>query len=163
MNTSLVGGTFDGKNLCHEQAQHLAVYGGEDVKYPVVDVSPMGYHVVDPHDIEITSGRPSEMHYVSETIGLTRMGLRLYHVAPGEDIPLSGLHYHDKQEEAFYVVEGELSVETPEQDYRVNAGKFFIVEPGNPHRAYNDAEATADATVIGIGAPPVSDAHAYEE
>ncbi len=60
------------------------------------------------------------MRYVSEAAGMEQMGLRVYDVAPGEEIPLSGLHYHETQEEAFYVLEGELSVETPDRVYRVD-------------------------------------------
>ena len=122
----------------------------------------MGYHVIDPAEIEPAPDRPSEMRYVSEAAGLERMGLRLYTVAPGEDIPLSGLHYHEKQEEAFFVVSGELRVETPEREYVVERGQFFIAEPESPHRAFNDADAEENAIVIGFGAPPISDGHAYE-
>lgn len=47
--------------------------------------------------------------------------------------------------------------------YHVEDGQFFIAEPENPHRAYNDSDADTDTTVIGIGAPPRNDGHAYEE
>ncbi|MEY7852230.1 cupin domain-containing protein [Natrarchaeobius sp. A-rgal3] len=121
----------------------------------------MGYHVVDPTDLEPEPDRPSEMRYVSEAAGMEQMGLRVYDVAPGEEIPLSGLHYHETQEEAFYVLEGELSVETPDHVYRVDQGEFFVAEPESPHRAHNDS--TERTKVIGMGAPPVSDGHVYEE
>ncbi|MFC7139540.1 cupin domain-containing protein [Halosimplex aquaticum] len=123
----------------------------------------MGYHVVDPAELEPEPDRPSEMRYVSEAADMDRMGLRTYAVAPGEEIPLSGLHYHAEQEEAFYVISGELSVETPAELYTVAAGQFFVAEPGSPHRAHNAADADEPVRVIGIGAPPLSDGHAYEE
>lgn len=123
----------------------------------------MGYHVVDPDDIEPEPNRPSEMRYISEAAGMENIGLRVYDVAPGEDIPSSGLHYHDEQEEVFYVVDGELSVETPDGAYHIGDGQFFIVEPESPHRAYNDPDADTNAKVVGIGAPSVSDSHVYEE
>lgn len=126
----------------------------------IADVS---YHVLDPDELEPEPDRPSEMRYVSDAVGMENVGLRVYDVAPGEDVPLSGLHYHDRQEEAFYVVEGELAVETPDRVYRVAAGTFFVADPESPHRAYNDPDADADVRVIGIGAPPVDDAHAYRE
>ncbi|MCU4972967.1 cupin domain-containing protein [Halobacteria archaeon AArc-m2/3/4] len=123
----------------------------------------MGYHLIDPNDLEAKPDRPSEMRYVSEAVGMERMGLRIYHVEPGEEIPLSGLHYHDEQEEAFYVIDGVLSVETPEKVYHVDRGQFFVAEPESPHRAYNDADADSDVRVLGLGAPPVNDGHTYEE
>lgn len=129
---------------------------------PVHERAIMGYHVVDPDDIAPEPDRPSEMRYISETADMETMGLRMYEVAPGEQIPLSGLHYHGEQEEVFYVIEGELSVETPDRTYHTEEGQFFIAEPENPHRAYNDPDADTDTTIIGIGAPPLSDGHQYE-
>jgi quercetin dioxygenase-like cupin family protein len=123
----------------------------------------MGYRVIDPDDVERAPDRPSEMRYVSEAAGMEQMGLRLYRVDPGEDIPLSGLHYHDEQEEAFYVVEGQLRVETPDEVYVVERDQFFVAEPESPHRAFNDASSDETAVAVGAGAPAVSDAHAYDE
>ncbi|OVE86402.1 cupin domain-containing protein [Natronolimnobius baerhuensis] len=122
----------------------------------------MGYHVIDPADLEPEPDRPSEMRYISEAAGMERMGLRLYRVEPGEEIPLSGLHYHDEQEEVFYVLEGTLSVETPTKTYHVERGQFFVAEPEHPHRAHNAPDADGDARVLGMGAPPQSDGHSVE-
>jgi len=122
----------------------------------------MGYHVIDPDDLDPVPDRPSDMRYISEAVGMENFGLRIYDVEPGEEIPLSGLHYHDEQEEAFYVVEGELRIETPDREYVVEAGQFFVAEPESPHRAFVHADAATNAVVVGIGAPPVSDDHVYE-
>jgi len=92
----------------------------------------MGYHVVAPDDIEPTPDRPSETRYISEALDMENIGLRVYRVEPGEEIPLSGLHYHGEQEEVFHVVAGELHVETPGTTYRVAAGQFFVAEPESP-------------------------------
>ena len=123
----------------------------------------MGYHVIDPAGLEPEPNRPSEMRYVSEATGMERLGLRVYRVEPGEQIPLSGLHYHDQQEEVFYVLSGTLRVETPDRVYTVESGEFFVAEPGSPHRAHNPDDADAEVRVVGMGAPPVSDGHAVEE
>jgi len=122
----------------------------------------MGYHVVDPADLDPEPDRPSEMRYVSEAADLDHLGLRVYRVEPGEEIPLSGMHYHDEQEEVFQVLSGTLSVETPEDLFRVETGQFFAAEPGSPHRAHVAADAENPAEVVGIGAPPQSDGHAYD-
>lgn len=122
----------------------------------------MGYHLIDPFDVEPTPDRPSKTHWVSKAAGLDHLGLRVYDVAPGEDIPLSGLHYHDEQEEVFYVVEGVLQVETPDREYVVEPGEFFIAEPGSPHRAFNAADADERAVVVAMGAPSIDDGHSYE-
>jgi len=122
----------------------------------------MGYHVIDPDDLDPEPDRPSVMRYVSEAAEMENLGLRTYTVEPGEEIPLSGMHYHDTQEEVFYVISGVLSVETPDEVYAVETGEFFVAEPESPHRAHVQAEAAESARVIGIGAPPVSDGHSYD-
>ena len=122
----------------------------------------MGYHVIDPAALDPIPDRPSDTRSISDAAGLTQLGMRLYHVDPGEDVPLSGLHYHDQQEEAFYVVDGELRVETPDEEYVVATGEVFVAEPGSPHRAFVAADATETATVVAVGAPSVDDAHSYE-
>ncbi len=122
----------------------------------------MGYHLVDPGEIEPLPDRPSETRDVSDAAGMETIGMRLYRVEPGEDIPLTGLHYHDRQEEAFYVLEGRLHVETPDREYTVEQGEIFVAEPESPHRAFNDAGATDDVTVLAVGAPSVSDGHPYD-
>ena len=118
----------------------------------------MGYHVVDPEDVAPMPDRSAEARSISEAVGLDNFGLRVYHAAPGEQIP-KRYHYHDEQEEAFYVIGGTLHVETPEQEYVVEQGRIFIAEPGSAHRAYNPASAAGDLRVLAIGAPSVHDAH----
>jgi len=121
----------------------------------------MGYHVVDPADLDPEPDRPSEMRYISEAASLDHLGLRVYRVDPGEEIPLSGMHYHDEQEEVFHVLSGTLSVETPDDLFRVEAGQFFVAEPGSPHRAHVAADADEPVEVVGMGTPPQSDGHAW--
>jgi mannose-6-phosphate isomerase-like protein (cupin superfamily) len=122
----------------------------------------MGYYVIDPEEIEEAPDRPSKMYHISQTIGMQNLGLRFYDVAPGEQIPLAGMHYHEEQEEVFFVVAGELRIETPKREYTVKQRSFFIVEPESPHRAYNAQDADENAVVVAAGAPPVDDGHPYE-
>jgi len=120
----------------------------------------MGYHVVDPDSIE-PSDRAGEFRSVGRTLGLDTLGLNHVTAAPGEQIPLK-YHYHDEQEEAFYVIRGELRVDTPDREYVIGDGELFIVEPGSPHRAFNSEDADDPVEVLAIGAPSVDDVHAYE-
>jgi mannose-6-phosphate isomerase-like protein (cupin superfamily) len=121
----------------------------------------MGYHVVDPADLDTVPDRPCELRRVSDAAGFSRMAVNRFRADPGEQLPLA-YHYHDEQEELFYVVKGTLAVETPERTYEVPAGSFFAVEPKSPQRAYNPADADGRVTVVAVGAPAVTDVHAYE-
>ena len=122
----------------------------------------MGYHVIDPADLSIAPNRPSAMRSISDAANLDTLGLRIYDVAPGEDVPLRGLHYHEEQEEAFYVVTGSVSAETPDGTFSVGAGEFFVVHPRNPHRLFNDDSSESAARIVGIGAPSGTDSHSVE-
>ena len=121
----------------------------------------MAYHVIDPDEVEELDDRDASVRSISERAGLETLGLRTYRAAPGEQIPLA-YHYHDEQEEAFYVLSGELHVETPAQTFAVPTGQFFVVRPGNPHRAFNPDDAAGPVEVIAMGAPSVADVHSYE-
>lgn len=116
----------------------------------------MGYHQIDPSDIEPDEGRSATRRSIANHLGLEKLGLNLYDIAPGEQAPLQ-YHYHTEQEEAFYVIEGELHVETEDGEFVVPAGELFVVEPDYPQRAYNPADATASVRTLAIGAPPVDD------
>ncbi len=126
----------------------------------------MGYHHIDTGDLEQFDDRPVDVRSISTAAGLdyqgSPLGLRVYTAEPGEQLPLA-YHYHDEQVEVFYVLEGTLHVETPEETFTVGSDEAFVVEPGNPHRAHNPGDATETIRVLAIGAPTVDDGHVYEE
>lgn len=121
----------------------------------------MGYHVVDPEAITPTPDRPCDLRSISGAVGLSNLGLNVYEAAPGEQVPLA-YHVHDEQEEAFYVCEGTLHVETPERTYEVAAGECFAAEAESPHRAYNPEDADATVRLLAVGAPAIDDVSEYE-
>ncbi|WP_101298077.1 cupin domain-containing protein [Halegenticoccus soli] len=122
----------------------------------------MGYRVVRTDGVEPAPDRPCELRRLSAPAGLEQMAINRFVAEPGEQLPLA-YHYHDDQEEAFYVLSGTLHVETPEGTYELGPNDLFAVDPGSPQRAYNPEEADAPVDVIAVGAPPASgDVHAYE-
>ena len=121
----------------------------------------MGYHHVDPEDVEPFDAPGRDFRSIGRAVGIETLGLSHVTVAPGEQIPLK-YHFHEQQEEAFYVIEGPLHVETPEAEYVIEAGELFVVEPEHPHRAYNPADAEGKIEVLAVGAPSVDDAQPYE-
>ena len=121
----------------------------------------MGYHVISVDDVGETPERPCLQRAIGDAAGLDNLAMNLYEVGPGEQIPLA-YHYHDDQEEAFYVLAGELHVETPEGTYRVGTDEVFVVEPDSPQRAFNPEDATETVRALVVGAPSVDDVHPYE-
>jgi len=125
----------------------------------------MGYHLVDPNELDQWDDRPTDVRSLSVAAGYdyqdSALGLRVYELAPGE---MSGLayHTHDEQVEVFYVLDGSLHVETPDGEIVVEADQALFVDPGSPQRAYNPDDAESAVRVLAIGAPSVDDAHPYE-
>lgn len=120
----------------------------------------MGYHHVDPTTIDPAPDRPSTKRSLSDACGLEQFAAHVYEVAPGEEIPLA-YHYHDEQEELFYVTDGVLRVETPDEEFVVRAGEAFVCEPESPQFAFVPDEGEATTALV-VGAPTVDDAHAHE-
>jgi mannose-6-phosphate isomerase-like protein (cupin superfamily) len=125
----------------------------------------MGYHLVDPDDLEQWDDRPTDVRSLSTAAGYdyqdSPLGLRVYELAPGEQSSLT-YHYHDEQVEAFYVLSGTLHVETPDEEFVVEADQAFFVDPGSPQRAFNPEDADTSTRVLAIGAPSVDDAQPYD-
>jgi mannose-6-phosphate isomerase-like protein (cupin superfamily) len=132
--------------------------------HPVQDTH-MGYHLVDPDDLEQWDDRPTDVRSLSAAAGYdyhdSKIGMRVYDLAPGEQPGLQ-YHYHDEQVEVFYVLEGKLHVETPEGEHVVGQDQALFVDPASPQRAYNPDDADGNTRTLVIGAPSVDDVHPYE-
>lgn len=98
---------------------------------------------------------------VSDAADLDTLGLRRYDVDPGQQLPLA-YHVHERQEEAFFVIDGQLHVETPDGEFVVPAGSVFVAHPESPHRAFDPDEATDRVRVVAVGAPSVDDVREYD-
>lgn len=125
----------------------------------------MGYHLIDPDDLDQWDDRGTDVRSLSVEAGYdyqnSKIGLRVYELSPGEQ---SGLRYHshDEQVEVFYVLQGALHVETPDEEYVVETDQALFVDPGSPQRAFNPTDADMTTRVLAIGAPSVDDARTYE-
>ncbi|WP_129116291.1 cupin domain-containing protein [Halegenticoccus tardaugens] len=125
----------------------------------------MGYHLIDPNDLDQWDDRPTDVRSLSVAAGYdyqnSKLGLRVYELSPGEQSGLS-YHSHDEQVEAFYVLDGTLHVETPDKTYVVESDQVLFVDPGSPQRAFNPQTAETATRILAIGAPSVDDAHPYD-
>jgi len=119
------------------------------------------YHHLDPDDLDSPADYPCDRRAVSDAAGLDLLHLARYTIEPGEQLPRT-YHYHEQREEAFYVRSGTLHVETPEEDFVVEADEVFVAEPGSPHRAFNPVEADGEVVVLGAGAPRTDPALEYD-
>jgi mannose-6-phosphate isomerase-like protein (cupin superfamily) len=112
----------------------------------------MGYHHIDPDELEPSPDHPCDRRSLAEAAELAQLAAAVYDLDPGEDLATT-YHYHDQREELFYVLDGDLHVETPDETFVIEADETFVVDPESPIRPYNPADADAPVRVLGVGAP----------
>jgi len=121
----------------------------------------MGYHLLDPDDLDPTADYPCDRRTITGAAGLGTLHLARYTLAPGEQLART-YHYHELREEVFHVLDGTLHVETPDREFVVDTDAVFVAEPDSPHRAYNPDDADDPVMVLGMGAPRTDPALAYD-
>lgn len=97
---------------------------------------------------------------VDEAVGASAFGFNVYVAEPDELVPW-GAHRHPGHEELFYVIEGELAVETPDGEFAVGAGEAFFVPADAPNKARVGGNATA--RFVAVGAPKSADGSVIED
>lgn len=118
------------------------------------------YRKVTVDDVPNTPNPTREKKELDEALGVSEFGLNLYTADPGEQVPW-GRHRHPDHEEVFYVLSGELRIETPDGDVSVGADEAFFV----PADHWNRAVVASDVPCrfLAIGAPKASDGAIIEE
>lgn len=101
-------------------------------------------------DIDNEPRVSSIQKHLTEPLGLTDMAMNYYELEPGESFS-GGLHTHTGQEEIFYILEGEATFETKEDNFTVTAGEVIRFAPGEYQEGKNESEARV--TALALGAP----------
>ena len=99
-----------------------------------------------------------ERHGLSGPLGTTGVAVNHFRIPPGEGLP-GGLHAHADQEELFYVVAGEATLERlgrsgpgrTGEGVTLNAGEAVRFAPGEFQSGWNDSE--EPLVVLAMGAP----------
>lgn len=119
-----------------------------------------GYRRVAVGEVENTPNPTRAKRELDEALGIAEFGLNYYEADPGERVPW-GYHRHPDHEEAFYVLAGELEVETPDGTYPVGPDEVFFVPAGAPNRAV--AVGSEPCRFLAVGAPKESDGAVIRE
>ena len=120
----------------------------------------MPYTVVDPSSMEPRADIPGDHRFLEDAAELSSLSMQYVTAAPGESfVPY---HYHEEQDEVFFVLSGELHVRTPDREYSVPEGTFFVAPPSNPLQPYNPATADEPVKALIINAPMTDDYQPYE-
>ena len=113
---------------------------------------PDGYERLALEDVDPEPGRPSVRWPISPELGLEDYNLNLAVLEPGERLSTNAYHYHEDQEEFFYVLEGTVRVEAEDGSFDLSADEMVVFRPGVRHLLHNRGE--QPAKVIAIGSPP---------
>ena len=99
-----------------------------------------------PHDRPC---RQRQRRRLSDAFGLDQFGVNLVELAPGTWS--SQRHWHERQDEFIYVVEGEVSLVTDSGETPLRAGMFagFRAGDGNGHHLVNRSAAVAKVLEVG--------------
>lgn len=90
---------------------------------------------------------------LSDIAGLTKCGLHLVRVEPGDETTQH--HYHEESDEFIYVLSGELSLRYGEEIYELSAGDFAgFPAHGAAHSMINNSGADA-VYLMGGSRPPI--------
>jgi mannose-6-phosphate isomerase-like protein (cupin superfamily) len=98
--------------------------------------------------------RPGEGHHVANveflarTADTPRFNFSIITKQPGEGPPL---HVHPEEDDAFYILEGEVVVIVEDDEVAVGPGTFVLVPPGVPHTFANRTQAVA--RIVNVHAP----------
>jgi uncharacterized cupin superfamily protein len=99
-----------------------------------------------PHDVPCRQRRRRRL---SDVFGLDQFGVNLLELAPGTWS--SQRHWHERQDEFIYVVEGEVSLVTDSGETPLRAGMFagFRAGDGNGHHLVNRSATVAKVLEVG--------------
>lgn len=124
---------------------------------------PNDYDVYEPDRAEaeefpIDVDDPEQIDLGANT-NLENMNARLWYFEPGEKV---SFHYHDVQEELYYVVSGTGQVLVGEDAERVEVpeGGMIRPAPGTPRQLRNDTDETTVWLIV--GAPPEVEAQLWD-
>jgi len=118
------------------------------------------YRHVAVDDVPNTPNPTRAKRELDEAVGASLFGCNYYEADPGERVPW-GYHRHPDHEELFYVIAGELAVETPDRTYRVGADEAFFVPRDAPNRAV--AVGDEPCRFLAVGAPKDADTAVISE
>ena len=93
---------------------------------------------VTPHEFADRSRSYTAAEVVDEPGGSTQMGFRLGRIEPGGH---ADTHVHSF-EESLFVVDGSLTVDTPEGSYLLEPGDYALLNVGTTHAFRNTSDAT---------------------
>jgi mannose-6-phosphate isomerase-like protein (cupin superfamily) len=81
--------------------------------------------------------RVGNVEFLARTVDTPRFTFGIIEIAPGRELEA---HVHDDEDDAFYVVEGEMTFTFGDEGVPAPPGTFVLVPPGVEHGFRNDQD-----------------------
>ena len=94
----------------------------------------------EPRAIVVPSGqghRVGNVEFLARTADTPRFTFGIIEIAVGRELEA---HVHDAEDDAFYILEGEMTFELDSESVAAPPGTFVLVPPGVPHAFTNHGE-----------------------
>ena len=92
--------------------------------------------------------RVGNVEFLARTADTPRFTLGIIDFAPGRELEA---HVHDGEDDAFYILEGELTFMLGEDRVKAPEGTFVLIPPGVEHGFRNDTE--RPVRILNVHAP----------
>ncbi len=98
--------------------------------------------------------KPGRRWELSPELGIEAFNFNVAVLDPGERLSQNHFHYHENQQELFFVVEGRCRVETNEEGFEMGVDEAVVFEKGRggAHLIHNPTE--EPCKLVAIGWPP---------
>jgi mannose-6-phosphate isomerase-like protein (cupin superfamily) len=92
--------------------------------------------------------RLGNVEFLARTADTPRFNLSIIEIVAGRKLEA---HVHDVEDDAFYILEGELTLVFGDDEVKAGPGAFLLVPPGVEHGFRNDGESSV--RMLNIHAP----------
>jgi mannose-6-phosphate isomerase-like protein (cupin superfamily) len=102
--------------------------------------------------------RVGNVEFLARTADTPRFTFGIIDIQPGREVEA---HVHDGEDDAFYILEGDVVMIVEDEEIVVGPGTFVLVPPGVPHTFANRTRSVA--RIVNIHAPAGFDLRLEED
>ena len=113
-------------------------------------MSDYDHHAID--DFATNPDKPGRRWELSPQLGIHAYNFNIAVLERGDALSQNGYHYHENQQEFFYVVDGRCQVEVEDGAFRLREDEVARFDEGIVHLVHNPFE--EPAKLVAVGSPP---------
>lgn len=113
-----------------------------------------GWKHISLTDVERNPDKPGKRWELSSDLAVDAFNFNVAILDPDEHLSQNHFHYHENQQEMFYLVEGTCRVETPDEGFEMGPDEAVVFEKGEvgAHVIHNPFD--EPCKLVAIGWPP---------